>query len=378
MNSATVHVDPAVSFTWFPLIMRPRPPGLPLETRIAELTSLADGPSDGPGHDRASRAAEVFNKAALIASDCALPDLARDLCHRQHAVFAQAGPLPEWAVKLSLQPILNIARQLIREGDGDGAYTMLAALYKAARRARRTVIVDGRLVELSALTRTPDDHKTVCTLIWAALLADGTRALALAGRWGEAADSAAAHRGVGNRLLDGRQASILALLHKGEVNQAAATVEQSTIVEPWEHAVQSLLRVLCLRAEGNDTAHHRATMLTASRALAQEQNLSTTVPRTRAAIIALELGAICDDAQLQPLCTATITAASQDAYAARDAVAHPQVRAILTAQQRYDLNELVRACGLGAGTLAPALYRQMIAAVECAETVLADALRRGQ
>lgn len=378
MDSATVHVGPTITVAWFPLIVRPRPPGLPLETRIAELTALADGPSDRRGHDRASRAAEVCNKAALIASDCALPDLARDLCHRQHALFAQAGPLPEWAVKLSLQPILNIPRQLIREGDGNGAHAMLDALYKAARRGKRTVIVDGWPVELSVLTRTPDDHKTVCTLIWAALLADGTRALALAGRWREAADSAAAHRGVGNRLLDGRQAFILALLHKGDVDQAAAVVERSTIFEPWEHAVQSILRVLCLRAAGAETALHRATMLTASRALAQEQDPSTTVPRARAAIIALELAAVCDDAQLQPLRTATIAAASRDAYAARDALAHPQLRAMLTARQRYGLDELVRACGLGTGTIAPALYKQMMAAVERAETALADALRHEQ
>lgn len=43
MDSATAHVDPAVTVAWFPLIVRPRPPGLPLETRIAQLTALADG-----------------------------------------------------------------------------------------------------------------------------------------------------------------------------------------------------------------------------------------------------------------------------------------------------------------------------------------------
>jgi hypothetical protein len=372
MDSTTAHVDTAVTLAWFPLIARPRPPGLPLNTRIAELAALTTGPANATGHDRASRAAEVCNKAALIASDCGMPELARELCHRQYALYAKAGPLPGWAVKLSLQPILNIPRQLIREGDGEGAYAILETLYQTARR-RTTAVIDGRPIELSALTRTPDDHRTVCTLIWAALLADGTRALARAGRWREAADRAAEHRGVGNRLLDGRQAAILALLHEGEIDRAAAAVEQSAISEPWEHAVQSLLRVLCLRAAGADAVHHRVTMLAACRALAQEQEPSTAAPRTRAALIALELAAISD--KTDPLRAAALSAASGDAYAARDVLTHPQMRASLTTQQRRGLDELVRDCGLGTGTITPKLYDQMTAAVEDAEAALTNALR---
>lgn len=114
MGSAEDRIGPGV-LTWFPLVLRPRPPGLPLEARIAELTGLAR-PADGTAHQRVSRAAEVLNKAALIASDCGMPGLARALCHRQHELFDRARPLPPWAAQLALQPILNIPRQLIREG----------------------------------------------------------------------------------------------------------------------------------------------------------------------------------------------------------------------------------------------------------------------
>jgi hypothetical protein len=320
----------------------------------------------------------VCNKAALIASDCAIPELARELCHRQHALFAQAGPLPDWAVKLSLQPVLNIARQLIREGDAHGAYTMLEHLHQAARRRTDTINIDGRPIALSTLTNTPDAHKTVCTLIWAALLADGTRALALAGRWREAADRAAEHRGVGDRLLDGRQAAILALLHEGRAEQAAAMAEHSTITEPWEHAVQSLLRVLCLRATGADTADHHTTMLTAAHTLTQQQDPSTALPRTRIALTALDLASTPDEAQLQTVRASAISNAAQDAYTVRDLLEHPQTRAALTTRQRHDLTALARACGLGTGLIPSKLHHQMSAAVERAETTLTHALRQAR
>ena len=369
MGSAEDRLVPGTTLTWFPLVARPRPPGLPLETRIAELTSLAARPAEGTCHDRMSRAAEVLNKAALIASDCGMPGMARALCHRQHDLFERARPLPAWAAKLALQPVLNIPRQLIREGRGQDAYTMLETLYHAARE-RTAAVIDGRPVDLAAITCAPDDHKTVCTLIWAALLADGTRALALAGRWKEAASHAAAHRGTGQRLLDGRQAAILALVQDGQAGNAAATVEQSTIAEPWEHAVQSLLRVMCLRAAGTGSGQHVPTMLAAARALAQEPDRSTAVMRTRAGMIALDLAETSDDPQSRPLREALIATAAGDAYAARDMLVHHQVRQYLTTAQRRGLHNLVRACGLGAGTIPERLHTQMVAAVDFAETTL--------
>lgn len=369
MGSTEDRLTSGTVLTWFPLVVRPRPPGLPLEARIAELTGLAARPAEGTCHDRMSRAAEVLNKAALIASDCGVPAIARALCHRQHELFDQARPLPAWAAKLALQPLLNIPRQLIREGHGQDAYAVLETLYHAARE-RTTAVIDGRPVDLSMVTCAPDDRKTVCTLIWAVLLADGTRALALAGRWREAADHTAEHRGVGRRLLDGRQAHILALVQDGQADKAAVMVEQSTIAEPWEHAVQGLLRVMCLRAAGTGSGHHVATMLAAARALTQEQDRSTAVMRTRTGMIALDLAGTSDDPQSRPLRAALITTAAGDAYVARDVLAHHQIRQDLTTGQRRDLQDLVRASGLGTGTIPERLHERLMTAVDCAETTL--------
>jgi hypothetical protein len=120
----------------------------------------------------------------------------------------------------------------------------------AAALSRTATLVDGMRVDFGTLTSTADGRKEACTLTWTALLVDGTRALAQAGRWKEAAEHAAAYRGTGARLLDGRQAAILALLADNRTSEAAQIVEQSTVAEPWEHAVQAVLRVLCQRATG--------------------------------------------------------------------------------------------------------------------------------
>jgi hypothetical protein len=337
--------------------------------RITELTTLAAASAEGTRHDRISRAAEVFNKAALITSDCGLPGTARALCHRQHELFDAAQPLPAWAAQLAVQPILNIPRQLIREGRGQDAYAMMETLYHAVRERTATVI-DGRPVDLSTITRAPDDHKIVCTLTWAALLADGTRALALAGRWKEAASNAAARKGTGRRLLDGRQAAILALVHDGQPGKAAAMAEQSMTVEPWEQVVQSLLYVLSLRTAGTCAGHHVATMLGNVYALMQEQDRSTVVMRTRVGMIALDLAGPSHDRQTRPLRAALIATATGDVYAARDILAHHPMRQHLTTVQHHDLHALVRAGGLGAGTIPGQMHTQLAAAVDHAEATL--------
>jgi hypothetical protein len=376
MDNTQDPLAPVPALTWLPLVARPRPPGLPLEARIAELTGLAARLPEGTRHQRMSRAAEVLNKAALITSDCGMPATARALCRRQHELFDRARPLPACAAQLALQPILNIARQMIREGRGHDAYTTLETLYHAARE-RATAIIDGQPIDLATVTSAPDDHKAVCTLIWAALLADGTRALALAGRWREAASHAAAHRGTGQRLLDGRQAAILALAQEGQADQAAAMVEESTIAQPWERAVQSLLRVLCLRVAGTDTRRHVTAMLADALALAQEQDRPTVVMRTRTGIIALDLaGTACDLRSHQLLHGALITTAANDAYAARDILTHPATGQSLAAGQRSALRNLVLACGLGTGTIPEPLHSRLMAAVACAETTLSTELQQ--
>ncbi len=355
--------------TWFPLVPRPRPPGLPLQARVAELAALAATAEQGTCQERATRAAEILNKAALIASDCGIPALARALCHRQYQMFARSAPLPGWAVRLALQPALNLPRQLIRDGHGNDAHAMLEALHRAALN-RATVVIGGMRIDFGTMTDTTDGRREACTLTWTALLADGTRALAQAGRWKEAAEHAAAHRGTGARLLDGRQAAILALLADAHATEAARMVEQATVAEPWERAVQAVLRVLCQHAAGQDPPPGAATMIAAVCVLAQEQDPVTAVTRTRIALNALDLAADRDITQALSLRAALITAGNADGYAARDLLANHQMSQSLTSAQNSQLQAQVRACGLGIGTIPSHLHHRLANAVDQAETTL--------
>lgn len=362
------------AFTWFPLVQRSRPPCRPLTDRVDELLQLVAKMGAGEPHDQLTRAAEVWNKAALIASDCGLPNLARTLCWDQHAIFDQARPLPASAAQLALQPLLNLPRQLIRERDGDGAYAMLETLYRAAR-DRTDALIDGRTVSLRNVTSAPDDHKTVSMLVWAALLADGTRALAAAGRWREAADRAAAHRGVGARLLDGRQVSILALAADGRAEEAAELVNRSSTAECWEHAVESLMRVLCQRAAGANPGQAVTAMLTAVLDLLQQDDPSTVVFRTRVAMTALDLTNNPDDLRLCQVRTELIAAAHRDAYAARDALAHPALRPTMTASQHLALTRLTHDSGLDVGAIPKLLCEDFSGAVAQAGRKLRELLQ---
>lgn len=87
---------------WFPLLPRARPSARALHVRVDEIRRLACSATQGPGEVRLSSAAEALNKAALIASDCGLVDLAQQLCWRQFDIFQAATPLTAKTAKLAL------------------------------------------------------------------------------------------------------------------------------------------------------------------------------------------------------------------------------------------------------------------------------------
>lgn len=73
----------------FPLVARPRPACPPLAERVREITDLAAAAErDG----NVTSATVALNKAALIASDCGMPDLARALCWRHAEAVLRAQP----------------------------------------------------------------------------------------------------------------------------------------------------------------------------------------------------------------------------------------------------------------------------------------------
>ncbi|RPK90004.1 hypothetical protein [Streptomyces sp. ADI98-10] len=179
-------------------------------------------------------------------------------------------------------------------------------------------------INLSSLTSTEADHRQVCQELWVALLVDGARALARIGRWTKAAEAMAQHRGIGNRLLDGRQIKIMALMEQGRSQQALDLIDTTQPTEPWETAIGLLLRAHCrpvgVPVARTDLEHtlDEATMLLAP------PDPSTAVFQTRAGLTALDLD---PDGQCADMLPRTIAEAARlDAYAARDVTAPPHRR----------------------------------------------------
>jgi hypothetical protein len=362
-------MDSAISGR-IPLVCRPKPPGRPLADRIAELPVLAAEPDGADHHEKVARASGVLNVAALIASDVGLPDLAAQLCWRQHDIyFAEAAHLNIDIAVMSLMPVVNLARLLIREGDGNAAYELLQGLFHAARH-RGTADVRAHAVDLSALIHTDADHRKICTELWVAVLTDGARALARQGRWTQAAETMAAHRGIGNRLLDGRQIKIMSLMERGLPEQATALIDSTAATEPWEHTVANILRIHCKPLGSTASQPELDHALNAALTMLAEPEPTTTVFRTRVGLTALDLTQDRPTPFAALLWNEVIQTATSDAYAARDVLEHHATRVEMTAQQHQRLTAVLAASSLGAGTLPEPLMADLSAAVEEAENRL--------
>lgn len=115
-------MDTSPVLSRFPLVPRPRPPCSPLRTRAARISDLA---ATAARDQDLAAASAVFNQAALLASDCGCADQARQWC-RQHALaYLRACPLDARSGRLALEPLVNLARLHIRDGNGTAAYTLL-------------------------------------------------------------------------------------------------------------------------------------------------------------------------------------------------------------------------------------------------------------
>src|SRR5262249_30277091 len=149
---------------WFPLVPRGRPAAGRLDDRVREIADLATAAAEGPLATRLTVAAEAQNKAALIASDCGMPDLARTLCWRQFDVSAAAAPLAANAAQLAVQPLINLGRLAMRGGDGATAYHLFENLYRATR-GRTAVTIDGRTINIGDIIRGGEDTTSLTTFL---------------------------------------------------------------------------------------------------------------------------------------------------------------------------------------------------------------------
>ncbi len=77
----------------FPLFGRPRPSCPELPERVREVVDIAQTATQA-GADGPVRAKNALTMAALIASDCGMPDLARDLCWQHINAYRAADRQP--------------------------------------------------------------------------------------------------------------------------------------------------------------------------------------------------------------------------------------------------------------------------------------------
>lgn len=246
----TISTFPDLITKWFPLIPRPRPLCRPLSERINEIRDLVSVDTDQPVDARIIALAEAQNKAALLASDCAMSPLARELCWRQFDIFHRTAPLSAAMAKLALQPLVNLGRLHIRDNTPQTAYDIFRNAYDSLTNTTAAVI-ENRTLELHALPA-PTARQDIRRFLWTVLLADGSRALIRLGRWNEAVHHLREHKGIGQRLFDGRQTAILAHIADNNFAAAADMIDTSDTPQPWEQAVSALLDTLNHKHAGHE------------------------------------------------------------------------------------------------------------------------------
>lgn len=347
-NDGTVHHE--ILAAWFPLVPRPRPEQRPLETRIAGVATAA--------HRARTRveASMALNAAALIASDTGTSGLAADVCWRQFQTFRNHAPLGGDEAEGAMEPIINLARLAIRDGDGDRGFTLLEQTLNAARNATSTTI-DGNTIDFAALV-TGEGRRAAHQRLWVAILSDGTRALARAGRWKDACEAAEQRNGLGSRLLDGRQVAIIARYTAGDLPGALTLISNTVADTDWEQTVALYLETLC--AASRETATTRTYARLIEQYLQLHHPASELVFQTRLglSILTLTWRSGTETNSLAEALAETVLAAG-DGYAARDLLGSRAAMGHLGPETLNALGEAVTRSGLNFGPL-PQLRRQQL------------------
>jgi hypothetical protein len=359
MNSTLNSSTPAAVIRRFPLLGRPRPSCPPLPERIQEIADIAHATGHS-GADRLAEGAHALNKAALIASDCGLPDLARDLCWQHIGLYCAAGrPLTVLQARHMLEPVLNLARLQLRARDGDQALRLLTAMFQAVRSGTDLVIGD-HILPLADLTGSRTEHHKLHEWVWLHLLGDGIRALALAGRWADAITHAQAHRGIGLHLMEGRQATIVAHCVNGNLTRARAALAEATPQQPWELQVASCLKVMC--ASPGDTSRRPDVTVMITRFVERQPMPGYALFRAQLGLSVAALAETIDpEAASRVLAqVADEVIESGDGYATREVLRHHDTQVPVTDGQHAALTDLLAASGLGTGTMPEPLRQSLL------------------
>ncbi|WP_230415869.1 hypothetical protein [Micromonospora tarapacensis] len=354
-------VAPTIA-TRFPLIARKRPPAKPLDARVMRLAGLAE--TAHREHDP-EKASMVFNGAALVASDCADAELADIWCHRHANLYLSHTLLNGYTARFALEPVVNIARLRIRAGDGESAHRLLTDLYQAVVNSD-PIVIDRLEIHPRQLPAEAKEREQIANWLRNVLLSDGTRALAIAGRWADAMTHVQRYDGIGATLRDGRQVAVVAHLIDGNTPSATAVLNRTTIEHPWEELVRDLLYTWRSATLGDRSRTDHLELIGRASNMALGSGLS--VFRTRLVLTILDLS---------PALSATVAASlidrlateviqEQDANAARDLLNHPAVGP----EHHGLLRQMISASGLGLGQLPESVRRALSSALDLAATVI--------
>ncbi|MFI9643087.1 hypothetical protein ACIG87_24050 [Micromonospora sp. NPDC051925] len=346
----------------FPLVARSRPACTALPARIGALADLA---AQADRDNDPTAAARVHNQAALIASDCDQHELARTWCHRHAHAWLHHDQQGGVAGRRALEPLVNLARLHIRAGDHDDGFTLLNTLYQAVA-CRADTVIDDIPVPATALTHTPETHHDLVRWLWSVLLADGTRALTSAGRWDEAEQHLQRHKGIGHRMLDGRQVAIVARLHRHQHAAAQRLIDDTQPGEAWETAVTA-----CLAGLGHPPTPTRIDRMTRHYHLL-DPSPTQIVFRTRLALSIIELSGGVKTTNLEATMNHAVNAAIQaaDGYAARDILTHREWSSTLRRDHYDPLAKIVEDSALGS-PMPPRDVQMLTTALLMSEAVIA-------
>lgn len=224
------------------------------------------------------------------------------------------------------------------------------------------------------LTSTDEDRQKVRAWLWRVLLADGTRTLTTTGRWRDALAHIEEHRGVGTRMLDGRQVAVVAALTVGDAKWAAELLSGTATGDPWEQAVADCLTALCRRDAGQDVNACLAGLVDTY--LSHDAKPGLTVFDIRLGLTVLDAVGSADQPGASLLVDDLVrrTTEACNGYAAREVLAHPLFLALVTGSQAQDCKDLVRACALDSAVFPDELYRDLSTALDRSEAVLAFSL----
>jgi len=353
----------------FPLVARFRPVCLPLPERLRTLVDLA-GRAAQQGEQ--GLASTVYNQSALLASDFGLPDFARSMCHRHANAYLRACPLSAASAIRGLEPLVNLARLQIRSGNTDDGRRRLLDLYEAVG-SGNSVTFEAVTVPAD-LTRTAEDREEVRAWLWRVLLADGTRTLTTTGRWREALAHIEEHRGIGIRMLDGRQVAVVAALTEGATERASELLNGTAPGDPWEQAVTACLTALCRRDAGPETGDCMADLVDSY--LSHEARPGMTVFDVRLGLTVLDAVASTERSGARRLVGDLVrrTTAARDGNAAREVLAAELFTVLATDDQVQECTDLVTACRLEGGLPLEELYAELAPGLDSSEAVIARSL----